>query len=62
MRPWRLLGALAVAAAMLGVMELATPLGMVPVAIIGGLVYFGGLFALRVVRMDELQALRASRA
>jgi O-antigen/teichoic acid export membrane protein len=60
-QPWRLLGTLAVAAAMLGVMELATPLGMVPVAIVGGLAYVGGLFALRVIRIDELRALRASR-
>lgn len=61
-QPWRLLATLAVATAMLGVMELATPLGMFPVAIIGGLAYVGGLFALRVIRLDELRALRASRA
>jgi O-antigen/teichoic acid export membrane protein len=61
-KPWRLLGTLAVAAAMLGAMELASPLGMVPAAIVGGLGYVGGLFALRVLDLDELRALRASRS
>jgi O-antigen/teichoic acid export membrane protein len=60
-QPWRLLGTLAVALAMTGTMELTTPLGMIPVAIVGGLTYVGGLFALRVIRIDELLALRASR-
>jgi O-antigen/teichoic acid export membrane protein len=60
-QPWRLLGTLAVAAAMTGAMTLASPLGLFPAAILGGLLYVGGLFALRVVRVDELRALRASR-
>jgi O-antigen/teichoic acid export membrane protein len=61
-RPWRLLGTLAVAAAMAGVTAFASPLGLFPAGILGGLLYVGGLFALRVIRVDELRALRASRS
>jgi O-antigen/teichoic acid export membrane protein len=60
--PWRLLGTLAVAAAMTGAMLLAAPLGLIPAAILGGLLYVGGLLALRVIRIDELRALRAAKA
>ena len=61
-RPWRLLATLAVAVAMTGVMALAAPLGLIPAAVIGVLAYVCGLFALRVVRVDELRALRAARS
>lgn len=61
-KPWRLLGTAAVALGMAGVMELATPLGWVAAAVLGVLAYAGGLFALRVIRVDELRALRAARA
>jgi O-antigen/teichoic acid export membrane protein len=61
-QPWRLLGTLAVAVAMTGAMELLSPLGFVAAAILGGLLYVAGLFALRVVRVDELRALRSSAA
>jgi len=61
-QPWRILATVLVAVAMTGAMELATPLGLFPAAIVGGLLYAGGLFALRVIRLDELRALRASRA
>lgn len=61
-RPGRLLATVAVAGAMTGVMQLATPLGWVTAGIIGVLAYVGGLFALRVIRFDELRALRSSRA
>lgn len=57
----RLLGTVAVAVMMTAVMQLATPLGWVAAGIIGVLAYVSGLFALRVVQLDELRALRASR-
>lgn len=60
--PWRLLSTVAIAAAMTGTMALAAPLGLVPAGLLGVLLYVGGLFALRVVRVDELRALRASRS
>jgi len=60
-RPGRLLATVAVALAMAGVMELASPLGLIPAASIGVLAYVGGLFAVRVIRIDELRALRAAR-
>jgi O-antigen/teichoic acid export membrane protein len=60
-RPWRLLGTLAVAVATAGTMELTAPLGLIPAALVGGLTYVGGLFALRVIDVDELRALRAQR-
>jgi O-antigen/teichoic acid export membrane protein len=56
--PWRLLATALVAAAMTGLMLLAAPLGLVPAGLLGLLLYVGGLFALRVVRVDELRALR----
>lgn len=61
-QPWRLLATLGVAVAMTGAMAVAAPLGLFPAAILGGLLYVGGLFALRVISLDELRALRASRA
>jgi O-antigen/teichoic acid export membrane protein len=61
-RPWRLLATATVAAAMTGAMALAAPLGLLPAAILGGLLYVVGLFALRVIDLDELRALRAARA
>ncbi len=61
-QPWRMLATLLVAALMTGLMTLASPLGLFPAAILGGLFYVGGLFALRVVRIDELRALRAQRS
>ena len=61
-QPWRLLATVVVALGMAGVMELATPLGWVAAAVLGVLAYAGGLFALRVIRIDELRALRAARA
>lgn len=60
-KPWRLLATLLVAAVMTGVMMLAAPLGLIPASVIGGVVYVGGLFALRVIDLDELRALRAQR-
>ena len=60
--PWRMIRTVVVAAGMTGVMVLAAPLGLFPAGILGGLTYVGGLFALRVVRPDELRALRAERS
>jgi O-antigen/teichoic acid export membrane protein len=60
--PWRLVKTVVVAAAMTGAMALASPLGLIPAGIVGGLVYVGGLFALRVIQLDELRALRAERS
>ncbi len=60
-RPWRMLATLVVSAAMTGAMTLASPLGLFPAAILGGLLYAAGLLGLRVIRIDELRALRASR-
>lgn len=60
-RPWRLLATALVAAAMTGAMALAAPLGLVPAGLIGLVVYVAGLFALRVIDLDELRALRAER-
>ena len=60
--PWRMVRTVVVAAGMTGVMALASPLGLFPAAIVGGLVYVGGLFALRVISLDELRALRETRA
>jgi len=61
-RPWRLLGTVAVAAAMTGAMALAAPLGLIPAGLIGGAVYVGGLFGARVLDLHELRALRAAKA
>jgi O-antigen/teichoic acid export membrane protein len=60
-RPWRLLRVTLIAAAMTGVMAVAAPLGLVPAGLLGGAFYVGGLFALGVIRVDELRALRAQR-
>ncbi|HKG37421.1 MAG TPA: flippase [Conexibacter sp.] len=61
-QPWRMLATLLVAVLMTGLMTVASPLGLFPAGIVGGLFYVGGLFALRVVRIDELKALRAERS
>jgi len=60
-KPWRLLGTVAVAAVMTGVMALAAPLGLIPAGLIGSAVYVGGLFGARVLDLDELRALRAAK-
>jgi O-antigen/teichoic acid export membrane protein len=60
-QPGRLFATVLVALMMTGVMELATPLGWVAAGIVGVLAYAGGLLALRVIRIDELRALRAAR-
>ena len=61
-QPWRMLATLLVAAAMTGVMMLVSPLGLFPAGIVGGLFYVAGLLGLRVIRIDELRALRAQRS
>jgi len=60
-KPWRLLATLLVAAVMTGAMALAAPLGLIPAGLIGAIVYVAGLFALRVLDLDELRSLRAQR-
>ncbi len=60
-KPWRLLATVLVAAAMTGAMALAAPLGLIPAGAIGWIVYVAGLFALRVIDLDELRSLRAQR-
>ncbi len=60
-KPWRLLATVIVAAVLTGAMTLAAPLGLIPASIVGGVVYVVGLFALRVIDLDELRALRAQR-
>jgi O-antigen/teichoic acid export membrane protein len=60
-KPWRLLATVLVAAVMTGAMALAAPLGLFPAGIVGGIVYVVGLFALRVIDLDELRSLRAQR-
>jgi O-antigen/teichoic acid export membrane protein len=57
--PWRILRVIAIAVAMVAVMELTAPLGLFPAGLIGLAVYVAGLFALRVVELDELRALRS---
>jgi len=57
--PWKILRTVALAALMTGAMLLTATLGFIPAAIIGGGVYVGGLFALRIVDLGELRALRA---
>ncbi|MDW5596352.1 flippase [Conexibacter stalactiti] len=58
--PWRIARVVAVTAVMVGAMELTAFLGLFPAGLIGLLVYVGGLFALRVVKLDELRSLRGS--
>jgi O-antigen/teichoic acid export membrane protein len=60
--PWKLLRTLALAAAMLGVMILARPLGLFPAGALGVLFYACGLLAARIVNVEELRSLRAERA
>ncbi|HEY2603723.1 MAG TPA: flippase [Thermoleophilaceae bacterium] len=57
----RILRTFAVAAAMTGVMELLKPFGFILAGIVGLLFYAGALFAVRVIDVDEVRALRASR-
>jgi O-antigen/teichoic acid export membrane protein len=57
--PWTALRALALAAAMTGVMILARPLGLVPAGAIGVIFYGVGLFVARIVDLGELRALRS---
>ncbi len=45
------------AAVMTGAMALTAFLGLIPASLIGGLVYVGGLFALRIVNREELRSL-----
>jgi len=60
-KPWRLVGTVAVAAAMTGAMALAAPLGLIPAGLIGSAVYVGGLVGARVLDLEELRALRAAK-
>jgi O-antigen/teichoic acid export membrane protein len=59
LRPWRILTTIAIAAAMTGAMELASPLGLVPAVAIGGLLYAAGVVGLGVIRISELRGLKA---
>lgn len=58
LRVWTLAKAFVLAEVMTLVMVLAKPLGLFPAGILGILVYVGGLFAARIVNLDELRALR----
>jgi O-antigen/teichoic acid export membrane protein len=58
--PWKFLRTAALAAAMAGVMILTRSLGLIPAAMAGVLVYAAGLLVLRIVRLQELRALRAA--
>ncbi len=57
LRVGKMLRTVVLAAAMTGVMVLATPLGLLPAGMIGVLVYLAGLFALRIVNRSELRVL-----
>jgi O-antigen/teichoic acid export membrane protein len=59
--PNRLLRIALLAAAMTGVMILARPLGLLPAGTLGVLFYLGGLFALRILDLAQLRALRAQQ-
>lgn len=56
--PWSILRTVALAAAMVGVMDLAKPLGLLPAGTIGVLFYAAGLLVLRIVGRDQLRVLR----
>ncbi|HEV7937921.1 MAG TPA: flippase [Solirubrobacteraceae bacterium] len=58
--PWRLLRTIVLAAAMTGVMVLARPLGLIPAGMIGVIFYAAGLFAARIVDVEQLRALRGA--
>lgn len=60
--PWKLLRTVALAAAMTGLMLLARPLGLIPAGLIGVVFYLTGLFAVRIVNLQELRALREQGA
>ena len=57
LRVGKILRTVMVAGAMTGVMKLTAPLGLIPASLIGGLVFVGGLFALRIVSRDEVRSL-----
>jgi len=59
--PRRMVRATLAAALMAGAMLLTRPLGLLPALSVGGLVYVGALFALRVVSIAEIRTLRAQR-
>ncbi len=56
--PWKLLRTVLLAVAMTGLMILARPLGLIPAALAGVVLYGAGLFLLRIVQADELRSLR----
>jgi O-antigen/teichoic acid export membrane protein len=58
--PWKLLRTIALAAAMTGVMVLARPLGLIPAGSIGVLFYAAGLFATRILDIEQMRALRGA--
>ena len=58
LRLGKILRTVVLAAAMTGVMTLTAFLGLIPASLIGGLLYVGGLFALRIVNRDEVRTLR----
>ena len=59
LRLGKILRTVVLAAAMTGVMTLTAFLGLIPASLIGGLLYVGGLFALRAsVNRDEVRTLR----
>jgi hypothetical protein len=58
LRLGRILRTLVLAACMTAAMALTAFLGLIPAGAIGVLVYLGGLFALRIVNLQELRALR----
>ncbi len=57
--PWNILRTVALAAAMTGVMLAARPLGLIPAGLLGIAFYGVGVFAIRIVDLDQLRALRA---
>jgi O-antigen/teichoic acid export membrane protein len=60
--PGKLIRTVLLAAAMTGVMALAAPAGLVVAGLSGLLLYTGGIFALGIVRRDELRSLRNAPA
>jgi len=56
--PWRIVATIVVAAAMTGVMELTSPLGLVPAGVIGLIVYVAGILGLRVIDVGDLRGLK----
>jgi O-antigen/teichoic acid export membrane protein len=60
LRPWKILGVVALATAMTGVMVLARPLGLVPAGALGVGLFAAGTARLRIVDFASLRALRAA--